>query len=50
MTTTTIEKPAAATKFKQLAVAADHVTRHPAMRQEVLKVYPDAKFNDAGSG
>ena len=31
-------------EFKQLGVAADHVTRHPAMRQEVVNVYPNAKF------
>jgi phosphoglycerate dehydrogenase-like enzyme len=34
------------TEFKQLGVSADHITRHPAMRQEVLNVHPDAKFND----
>jgi phosphoglycerate dehydrogenase-like enzyme len=34
------------TEFKQLGVSADHITRHPAMRQEVLDVHPDAKFND----
>jgi len=31
-------------EFKQLGVAADHVSRHPAMRQEVVNVYPNAKF------
>jgi phosphoglycerate dehydrogenase-like enzyme len=36
------------TDFKQLGVAADHITRNPAMRQEVLKVYPNAKFHDIG--
>jgi phosphoglycerate dehydrogenase-like enzyme len=36
------------TSFKQLGVAADHVNRHAAMRQEVLNVYPHAKFHDAG--
>lgn len=36
------------TSFNRLGVVADHVNRHPAMRQEVLKVYPDAKFHDAG--
>ncbi len=35
-------------EFKQLGVAADHVTRHPAMRQEVLNVYPNAKFHEVG--
>jgi phosphoglycerate dehydrogenase-like enzyme len=35
------------TAFKQLGVAADHVTRHPAMRQEVVNAYPGAKFNKA---
>jgi hypothetical protein len=34
------------TEFKQLGVAADHVTRNPAMRQEVLKVHPNATFHD----
>ena len=34
--------------FTQLGVAADHVARHPAMRQEVIKVHPHAKFNEAG--
>ncbi len=34
-------------QFKQVGVAADHVTRHPAMRQEVLNVYPQAKFHDS---
>jgi phosphoglycerate dehydrogenase-like enzyme len=34
--------------IKQLGVAADHVCRHPAMRQEVIKAYPTAKFNEAG--
>ena len=33
-------------EFKQLGVAADHVTRNPAMRQEVLNVHPNAKFHD----
>ena len=36
------------TELKQLGVAADHVNRHPAMRQEVINVYPNAKFHDAG--
>jgi phosphoglycerate dehydrogenase-like enzyme len=34
--------------FNRIGVAADHVNRHPAMRQEVINVYPQAKFNDAG--
>src|SRR5262249_25850678 len=33
-------------EFKQLGVAADHVTRNPAMRQGVLNVHPNAKFHD----
>jgi 23S rRNA maturation-related 3'-5' exoribonuclease YhaM len=33
-------------EFKQLGVAADHVTRNPAMRQEVLNAHPNAKFHD----
>ena len=33
-------------EFEQLGVAADHVTRNPAMRQEVLNVHPNAKFHD----
>ncbi len=50
MTTTTIEKTSAASgiAFKQLGICADHVNRHPAMRQEVLKIHPKAKFHDAG--
>ncbi len=36
------------TAFHRIGVVADHVNRHPAMRQEVLKVYPQAKFHDAG--
>jgi phosphoglycerate dehydrogenase-like enzyme len=36
------------TAFQQLGIVADHVNRHPAMRQEVLNVYPQAKFHDAG--
>ena len=34
--------------INQLGVAADHVCRHPVMRQEVMKAYPTAKFNEAG--
>ena len=34
--------------INQLGVAADHVCRHPVMRQEVMKAYPHAKFNEAG--
>jgi D-3-phosphoglycerate dehydrogenase len=33
-------------EFQQLGVAADHVTRNPAMRQEVLNVHTNAKFHD----
>src|SRR5258707_927328 len=33
--------------FKRVGIAADHVNRHPAMRQEVINVYPQAKFHDA---
>ena len=33
--------------INQLGVAADHVCRHPVMRQEVMKAYPTAKFNEA---
>jgi D-3-phosphoglycerate dehydrogenase len=36
------------TAFQQLGVAADHVARAPAMRREVLDVYPAAKFHDGG--
>jgi phosphoglycerate dehydrogenase-like enzyme len=35
-------------EFQKLGVAADHVAKHPAMRAEVLKVYPHAKFNETG--
>lgn len=34
--------------FEKLGIVADHVNRHPAMRQEVLNVYPSAKFHDSG--
>src|SRR5215212_794854 len=34
------------TSFNRLGVTADHVGRHPAMRQEVLNVYPQAKLHD----
>jgi phosphoglycerate dehydrogenase-like enzyme len=34
------------TEFQRLGIAADHIIRHPAMRQEVLNVYPNAKFHD----
>jgi phosphoglycerate dehydrogenase-like enzyme len=34
--------------FNLLGVSADHITRNPAMRQEVLNVYPNAKFHDIG--
>ena len=33
--------------FTRVGIAADHVNRHPAMRQEVINVYPQAKFHDA---
>jgi D-3-phosphoglycerate dehydrogenase len=32
--------------FNRVGVTADHVGRHPAMRQEVLNVYPQAKLHD----
>jgi len=34
--------------INQLGVGADHVSRHPGMRQEVVRAYPNAKFNEAG--
>jgi len=34
--------------FNRLGVSADRITRHPAMRQEVLNVHPNAKFHDVG--
>ena len=34
------------TAFARLGVTADHINRYPAMRQEVLNVYPNAKFHD----
>jgi phosphoglycerate dehydrogenase-like enzyme len=36
------------TAFAKLGVAAAHVAKHPGMRQEVVKTYPDAKFNESG--
>jgi len=36
------------TALNRLGVVADHVNRYPAMRQEVLNVYPNAKFHDIG--
>ena len=36
------------TGFKQVAVAADHIGRHPVMRAEVLKAYPQAKVRIGG--
>src|SRR5712671_3517598 len=33
--------------FNRVGIAADHVNRHPAMRREVINVYPQAKFHDA---
>src|SRR5687768_11507235 len=49
MTTTTIEKsvPTAA-RFKQFAVCAESIAKHPVMRQEVLNNYPQARFNESG--
>jgi len=47
MDTITIDKPAAV-RFQQVAVASESIARHPVMRQEVLKAYPQAKFNDGG--
>jgi D-3-phosphoglycerate dehydrogenase len=32
--------------FNRVGVTADHIGRHPAMREEVLKVYPAAKLHD----
>jgi phosphoglycerate dehydrogenase-like enzyme len=32
--------------FNRVAVAADHIARVPSMRQEVLDLYPSAKFHD----
>lgn len=46
MTTTTIDKPTAAARFKNFAVANESIARHPGMRSEVLKAYPQARFND----
>jgi phosphoglycerate dehydrogenase-like enzyme len=34
--------------IEKLGIVADHVNRHPAMRQEVLNVCPAAKFHDSG--
>ena len=34
------------TSFNRLGVTADHIGRVPAMRREVLNVYPDAKLTD----
>jgi hypothetical protein len=34
--------------LERLGIVADHVNRHPAMRQEVLHAYPRAKFRDSG--
>ena len=31
-----------------LAIASRSFSKHPVLRQEVLKRYPDAKFNDDG--
>jgi phosphoglycerate dehydrogenase-like enzyme len=49
MTIATIDKAVGtATSIKQLGVAAESIARHPGMRQEVLKNYPQAKFNETG--
>src|SRR5262245_50328510 len=49
MSMTTIEKPVAATaRFKQFAVCAESIAKHPVMRQEVLNAYPQARFNESG--
>ena len=34
--------------MKSLAIASRSFSNHPILRKEVLKRYPDAKFNDAG--
>jgi len=34
--------------MRSLAVASRSFSKHPVLRQEVLKLYPDAKFNDDG--
>jgi phosphoglycerate dehydrogenase-like enzyme len=34
--------------MKSLAIASRSFSKHPILRKEVLKRYPDAKFNDAG--
>ena len=34
--------------MKSLVVASRSFSKHPILRKEVLKRYPDAKFNDAG--
>ncbi len=48
-TTTILEKPVAATaRFKQFAVCAESIAKHPVMRQEVLNAYPQARFNESG--
>jgi D-3-phosphoglycerate dehydrogenase len=33
--------------FTRLGIAADHINRHPRMRQEALNAYPAAKFHDS---
>ena len=34
--------------MRSLAVTSRSFSKHPVLRKEVLKLYPDAKFNDAG--
>ena len=34
--------------MKSLAIASRSFSKHPILRNEVLKLYPDAKFNDEG--
>ena len=34
--------------MKSLAIASRSFSKHPILRKEVLKLYPDAKFNDEG--
>ena len=35
-------------KLGSLAVASRSFSKHPVLRKEVLRRYPDAKFNDEG--
>ena len=34
--------------MKSLAITSRSFSKHPILRKEVLKLYPDAKFNDEG--